>query len=188
MTKFNKRLVEEGVRKVIEGIGDDVSRDGLLDTPRRVAEMYSKILDGKADDDPSRFVKLFDEKTSGSIVMVKDIPFYSFCEHHIIPFFGKLSIAYVPKDNKILGISKLVRIARVFAKRLQVQERLTQEILDAIDKHVPNNGVAVKLEAEHLCMSIRGIRTPGATTVTQQMTGLFKTDAKYREDFLEAIK
>ena len=190
MRKFNENLIEEGVRKIIEGIGDDVNRDGLKDTPKRISGMYRKILDGldHPEEEVKCNVKLFDEETDGKMVMIKNIPFYSFCEHHIIPFFGKLSIAYIPKDNKILGISKLVRIARVFAKRLQVQERLTKEIVDAISETVPNDGVAVRMEMEHLCMSIRGVRTSGATTLTMRMTGLFKKNSEYRQEFMEAIK
>ena len=187
---FNNKKVEEGVKLILEGIGDNPDRDGLKETPKRVADMYRKILDGfdHPEKEVKENVKLFDEVTNGSMVMVKDIPFYSFCEHHLIPFFGTMSIAYVPKDNKIIGISKLVRLARIFAKRPQVQERLTKEIVKCIQDNVPNAGIAIKMEMEHLCMSIRGVRTPGAKTITIETTGIFKNDPKVRSDFMEAMK
>lgn len=186
--KFNSKKIEDGVKQIIEGIGDDVNRDGVKETPKRVAKMYKSILNGYDElSEVIEHVKLFDDK-SRDMVLVTGVPFYSFCEHHMIPFVGKLHIAYIPKGNKILGISKLVRIARIFAKKLQVQERLTKEISDAISKYVPNDGVAVRIEAEHMCMSIRGVRTPGAKTVTTNLTGLFKKDAMSRSEFIEAIK
>lgn len=193
-TKFNHHLVEEGVKLIIKGIGDDPHRLGVLETPKRVADMYQEILNGYDEiEDIKKYVKLFDENHSG-MVIVKDVPFYSFCEHHMIPFAGKIAIAYIPIDKTssdqpggVLGLSKLVRIARLFAKQLQVQERLTAEIADAISKYVPNQGVAVRIEAEHMCMSIRGVRTPGAKTVTTKLTGLFFDDPKTRSEFQEAL-
>jgi GTP cyclohydrolase I len=186
--KFDEKKVQDGIRLLIEGIGDDPKRDGLLETPKRVAKMYSEILNGYDEIDKiSKHVKLFDD-VSEDMVTITNVPFYSFCEHHIIPFVGKLHIAYIPNGTQILGISKLVRIARVFAKRLQVQERLTREIANEINRVVPNQGVAVRIEAEHMCMSIRGVRTPGAKTITTKLTGLFKEDAKARNEFLGAIK
>jgi len=188
--KFNALKIKEGVRLIIEGIGDDPNRLGVLETPQRVANMYQEILNGYDEiNDIEKYVKLFDEKHSG-MVIVKDVPFYSFCEHHMIPFVGKLAIAYIPSDEPntgVLGLSKLVRIARVFAKKLQVQERLTVEISEAINKYVPNRGVAVRIEAEHMCMSIRGARTPGAKTITTKLTGLFFDDAKARSEFMGAL-
>ena len=186
--KFNKKKVEDGVKLIIEGIGDNPNRDGLIETPNRVARMYQHILNGYDEiNEVKKHVKLFDDK-SKDMVIITNVSFYSFCEHHIIPFVGKLHIAYIPKGEKIIGISKLVRIARIYAKTLQVQERLTRQIADAISKHVPNDGVAVRIEAEHFCMSIRGVRTPGAKTVTTKLTGLFKEDIKARNEFIEAIK
>jgi len=187
---FDSKKIEEGVKLILEGVGDNPERDGLKETPNRVARMYRTILDGfdHPEEEIKSSIKLFDEETKGNMVMVKNIPFYSFCEHHLVPFFGKISIAYIPKDNKILGISKLVRLARIFAKRPQVQERLTKEIVECIQENVPNDGIAIKMEMEHLCMSIRGVRTPGATTVTLETTGLFKTDTQMRENFLECLK
>lgn len=187
--KYDYEKVKKATILLLEGIGDDPNRNGLIQTPDRVARMYQEILNGYDEDSKtSKIVKLFDEETNGDMVMVKNIPFYSFCEHHLVPFFGKLSIAYIPKDNKVLGLSKLVRLARIFAKRPQVQERLTKQIAEALDKHLPNRGVAVRLEAEHLCMSIRGVRTPGATTITMKTTGLFDSDSNKKEEFLDALK
>ena len=189
MKKYDAEKVKEATRLLLEGIGDDPNRDGLKETPNRVAKMYAKIMNGYDDGDEkiASLVKVFDEKTTGDMVMVKDIPFYSYCEHHLQPFVGKLAIAYIPTDNKVLGLSKLVRLARVFAKRPQVQERLTKQIVEAIHKYVPNDGVAIKLEAEHMCMSIRGVRTPGTKTITYKMTGKFNKP-KSREEFLEALR
>lgn len=187
--KFDAEKVEQGVRLIIEGIGDDPNRNGVIETPHRVSEMYKKILNGYDDEeDLMQHVKLFDEKTDGGMVVVKDVPFWSFCEHHMVLFSGKLHIAYIPDQDKVLGLSKLIRIARIFSKKLQVQERLTKDIANAISKNVPNKGVAVKLEMEHHCVSIRGVRSPGSKTVTTEMTGLFKEDANVRTDFLEALK
>lgn len=187
--KFDMNKVESAVKLLLEGIGDDPTRDGLLETPSRVAQMYNKILNGYDEEDNILdIIKLFDEQTNNDIVVVKDISFYSFCEHHLQPFVGKLAIAYIPANNKVLGISKLVRLARVYAKRLQVQERLTREIMECIQQHVPNNGVAVKLECEHYCMSIRGVRTPGAKTVTMKTSGLFTTDMLKKEELSEALR
>lgn len=187
--KFDFHLVASGVKRIIAGIGDDCNREGVKETPNRVASMYQEILNGYDEIiDIEKYVKLFPEPHSGMVVVNK-IPFYSFCEHHMLPFFGNLSIGYIPKDDGgVLGLSKLVRIARLFAKRLQVQEKLTSEIAGAINTHVPNKGVAVRLEAEHMCMSIRGVRTPGAKTVTTKLIGLFDEDDKTRNEFLEAIK
>lgn len=187
--KYNQSKVEDGVRLIIEGIGDDPTRDGVKETPHRVGEMYKKILNGYDEEEEIKeHVRLFDEKTNGQMVVVKNVFYWSFCEHHVVLFSGKLHMAYIPDKNKVLGLSKLVRIARVFAKRLQVQERLTKQIADAIEKHVPNKGVAIKLEMTHSCMELRGCRSPGAVTVTTEMRGLFQTDAKTRAEFIEALK
>jgi len=186
--KFSGEKVERAIRLLIEGIGDDPNRNGVKDTPFRVKKMYEDILNGYDEENEIKsVVKVFNEKVE-DMVLVKDIPFYSFCEHHILPFVGKLHISYIPSGDRILGISKLVRIARIYAKRLQVQERLGRQIADAIEKLVPNQGVAVRIEAEHMCMSIRGVRTPGAKTITTRLTGLFKDDIKARTEFVEAIR
>lgn len=186
--KFDKEKIEHGVRLILRGIGDNPERDGLIGTPARISRLYKDILNGyDEEEDIHEHTKLFKER-SDDMVLVTGVPFYSFCEHHILPFVGKLHIAYIPCGSRILGLSKLVRIARIYAKRLQVQERLTRQIADAIEKLVPNKGVAVRIEAEHMCMSIRGVRTPGAKTITTRLTGLFKKDAKARAEFIEAVK
>ena len=185
MNKYNFDKVKQATRLLLEGIGDDPDREGLKETPDRVARMYQEILNGY-DLDYKNHVKLF-TCDSNDMVVVKDIPFYSYCEHHLQLFVGKLSIAYLPK-GKVIGLSKLVRIARTFAKRPQIQERLTQQIHEAVQDSIPNEGVAVSIEAEHFCMSIRGVRTPGAKTKTTRLSGLFKEDSKARGEFLEALK
>lgn len=165
MTKFDFEKVEEATRLLLEGIGDNPDREGIKDTPRRVAKMYQEILSGydlRADD----FITEFDNDGDyHGPVIVKDVPFYTYCEHHLQLFAGKLHLAYCPAD-KIVGLSKLVRMARVYAKRPQVQERLTNQIADTINLHLKPNWCAVKIEAEHFCMSIRGVRAPGTSTVT----------------------
>lgn len=189
MVKFDDEKVEKAIKLLLEGIGDDPSRNGLIETPHRVKEMYKEILNGYDEENKiPKIMKLFDEETNGDMVMVKNVPFYSYCEHHLQPFFGKLAIAYIPKDNKIIGLSKLIRLARIFAKRPQVQERLTKQIAEALDKYLPNRGIAVRMECEHMCMAIRGVRTPGSLTVTMKTTGLFSSDSNKKEEFLNALK
>lgn len=165
MGKFDFEKVKEATALLLEGIGDDPTRDGLLDTPDRVARMYQDILSGY-EQKPEDYVTQFenDGQYYGPII-VRDIPFYTFCEHHFALFAGKLHIAYEPGE-RIVGLSKLVRIARVFAKRLQVQERLTKQVADAINEILQPKWVVVKIEAEHYCMSIRGVRVPGTSTGT----------------------
>lgn len=188
--KYDHEGVQRAIHQLINAIGDDPQRPGVRETPKRVADMYEQILNGYDEEkEIETLVKLFDEPVGAKgMVIVKDVAFYSFCEHHIIPFVGKISIAYIPDGNKVLGLSKLVRIARIYAKRLQVQERLTEEIANAIGERVPNRGVAVRIEAEHMCMSIRGVRTPGAKTVTTKLTGMFYDDSRTRNEFLEALR
>lgn len=162
---FDFEKVERATKLLLEGIGDDPNRDGIKDTPRRVAKMYQDILNGHYLD-PADFITEFDndEQYHGPVVL-KNAPFYSYCEHHLQLFAGKLNIAYQPKD-KVVGLSKLIRVSRVYAKRPQVQERLTKQISDALQKHLNPDWVVVKIEAEHFCMSIRGVRAPGTSTAT----------------------
>jgi len=179
--KFNKALVEEGVRTLIQGLGEDITREDLRETPKRCSRMFEDILGG-LDIDPKQYIKLFPCKSNDMVIM-RNVPFYSYCAHHLQPFLGKLTIAYIP-NGKVLGLSKLIRIARVFAKRLQIQENLTAEIAEFIEKNVPNQGVAVSIRASHFCMHIRGVRSPGSEAVVTHLSGLFKEDAKAREEFL----
>lgn len=175
MSEFDFDKVKEATRLLLEGIGDDPDRDGLKDTPKRVAKMYKEIFNGY-DLDPADCITEFDNDGDyDGAVCVRDIPFYTFCEHHLALFAGKLHIAYHPND-RIVGLSKLVRMARVYAKRPQVQERLTRQIADAVWDNLDPQWVAVKIEAEHYCMSIRGVRTPGTKTITLYGVGDYPKD------------
>lgn len=183
---FDEEKVTEAIRLLLEGIGEDPDRDGLKDTPDRVMRMYRDTLSGYYED-PEKYLKIFEDNTK-NMVVVKDIPFFSYCEHHLAPFIGKLHIGYVP-HKKVIGISKLVRLARVFAKRLQIQERLTDQIADLLMKKLKPLGVAVYIEAEHTCMTLRGVRAPGAKTVTSAIRGCFCVDKDgTRQEFLEVIR
>lgn len=177
--KFDFAKVEEATRLLLEGIGDNPDREGIKDTPRRVAKMYQEILNGY-DLHPSDFITEFDNDGDyHGPVIVKDVPFYTYCEHHLQLFAGKLHIGYSPGD-KIVGLSKLVRLARVYAKRPQNQERLTKQIADCVESHLNPNWCAVKIEAEHFCMSIRGTRVPGTTTATVYGHGEYPKDGIFR--------
>ncbi len=190
--------IAAGVRLILEGIGEDTTRPGILDTPRRVAEMYAEICGG-LHEDPAAELKVIPpdansdttEKHDG-IVMVRDITLHSICEHHLIPFTGLIHIAYLPRDGRIIGLSKLARIADIFTRRPQVQERLNTQIADALyHSALQPAGVMVVIEAVHLCMVMRGIKKPGATTITSALRGVFRTDERVRSEamsFLHAGK
>ena len=180
--------IENAVRELLGAIGEDPKRDGLLDTPARVARMYGEICSGLREEPADHLEKTF-QVEQDEIIVVRDISFYSICEHHLIPFCGKAHVAYLPeKDGRITGLSKLARLVDGFARRPQVQERLTGEIADAIDEKLSPRGAAVVLEAEHLCMSMRGIRKPGARTVTSSMRGIFRSNSASREEVLNLIQ
>ncbi len=173
---IDKDKVKTAVSMLLEAIGEDASREGLKDTPDRVARMYEEIFAGYEDDAAVRLSRQFDvEGTDSGIVIEKDIAFYSMCEHHMLPFFGKVHIAYIP-DKKIVGLSKLARTVEVFARRLQVQERFTAQIADAVIEELGAKGVLVVACAEHTCMTMRGVKKPGTQTVTMAERGLFKDD------------
>ncbi|HLK45166.1 MAG TPA: GTP cyclohydrolase I FolE [Acidimicrobiales bacterium] len=175
------------VAELLAAIGEDVDREGLRDTPRRVAEMYEELFTG-IDSDPARHLRVTFDAGHDEMVMVRDIPFTSLCEHHLVPFMGHAHLAYLPgPDGRITGLSKLARLVEGFARRLQVQERMTVDIADAIDKELEPRGALVVIEAEHLCMSMRGVRKPGTTTVTSSVRGTFRTDAATRAEALEFI-
>jgi len=182
---FDQNGVEKAVKELLAALGEDVERDGLKETPSRVARMYKDVLSGY-NEDPKKHLKTFDSD-SDEMVTVMNVPIYSFCEHHMAVFSGTISIAYIPQ-GKVIGLSKLVRIARVFAKRLQIQERLTSQIANFLNKELSPLGVAVYIEAEHTCMSLRGVRTPGAVTKTAVLTGLFKDDDKARQEFYSHVR
>lgn len=185
--EIDRPRIEAAVTEILAAIGEDPARDGLLDTPARVARMYAEIFAG-LHDTPDRHLKTTFEADHDEMVMVRDIPIYSACEHHLIPFIGKTHIAYIPNDNgRITGLSKLSRLADVYARRPQVQERLTVQIADALDRILEPRGVLVVVQAEHLCMSMRGVRKPGTTTVTSAVRGLFRTNTATRYEAMRLI-
>ena len=175
-----------GVRLILEGIGEDPDREGLRETPRRVAEMYAELTAGMRED-PSEHVVPLSGNKHDEMVIVKDISIASLCEHHLAPFVGKCHIAYIPKNGNILGVSKLARLAETFARRLQLQERLTSEIANTLFDQLQPLGVMVVIEAEHTCMTLRGVKKPGATTVTSAVLGGFRKDPRTRAEAMALI-
>ena len=173
---FDRDKIIEGIRLVLEGIGEDLNREGLKETPERIARMYENELFSGLDEDVSLHLQKRFHVEDNQIIMEKEIPFYSMCEHHLLPFFGKVHIAYVP-DGEVLGLSKLSRCVEVFARRPQIQERMTAQIADALMEHLKPKGVMVMVEAEeHMCMSMRGVKKPGTKTVTMVTRGCFEDD------------
>lgn len=183
---MDKERIENAVREILIAVGEDPNRAGLQETPRRVANMYEEMFAGLSQD-PKQHLKLFDEKSNDEMVIVRDIPFSSMCEHHLLPFVGKAYIAYIPSNNKIIGLSKLARIVDNFAKRPQVQERLTHDIADFLDESLSPKGVAVIIEAEHMCMSIRGAKASGSKTQTSALRGIIRSDARTRAEALALL-
>ena len=184
---MDKAKIEEGVRLILEGIGEDPAREGLLETPARVARMYEEVFAGLTEDPARHFETTFDEHHE-EMVLVRDIPFYSMCEHHLVPFFGKAHVAYIPAaDGRICGLSKLARLVEAFAKRPQVQERLTAQVADTLIAELNPQGVIVVIEAEHLCMSLRGVKKPGAKTITSAVRGAFEKSQATRAEALSLI-
>jgi len=184
---YDRKKVEEGVRLILEGIGEDPDRGGLRETPSRVARMYQELFAGVGKD-ASQLVTVVEGADHDEMIMVRDIPLYSECEHHLIPFVGKAHVAYIPnKDQQITGLSKIARVVDLLAKRPQVQERLTTQIAEALDQALTPRGVFVVIEAEHLCMTMRGIKKPGSVTVTSAVRGLFRTDARTRQEAMSHI-
>jgi GTP cyclohydrolase I len=180
--------IEKAVREILEAIGEDPEREGLLDTPGRVAAMYEEVFAG-LHDQPDQHLSVTFAAEHDEMVMVKDIALYSMCEHHLVPFVGKAHVAYIPnQEGHITGLSKLVRLVESYSRRPQVQERLTTQIADEIDRTLQPRGVLVVVEAEHLCMSMRGVRTPGTTTVTSAVRGLFRDSVATRNEALDFIR
>lgn len=185
--KFDAQKIEAGVRLMLEGIGEDPDRDGLLKTPERVADFYRELTEGMWQD-PKEHITPLPGDSHDEMVIVKDISIASVCEHHLAPFVGKCHIAYIPKGGRIVGLSKLARIAEIFARRLQVQERLTQQIASTLFDELQPLGVMVVIEAEHTCMTLRGVKKPGAVTVTSAVLGGFRKDSRTRAEAMSLIK
>lgn len=184
---MDTKKIEEGVRLILEGIGEDPQREGLLETPARVARMYEEVFAGLTENPARHFETTFDEHHE-EMVLVRDIPFYSMCEHHLVPFFGKAHVAYIPAaDGRICGLSKLARLVEAYAKRPQVQERLTSQVADTLIEQLTPQGVIVVIEAEHMCMSMRGVKKPGSKTITSAVRGIFERSQATRSEALSLI-
>lgn len=183
---MDKPRIEAAVRELLYAIGEDPDREGLIETPNRVARMYEEIYAG-LEEDPKKHLKIFTENNNDEMVIVRDIPLYSICEHHLIPFIGKAHIAYIPGNGKVIGLSKLARIVNCFAKRPQLQERLTSQVADFLYENLEPQGVAVVVEAEHLCMTMRGARASGSQTRTSAMRGIMRSDARTRAEALSLL-
>ncbi|WP_106532011.1 GTP cyclohydrolase I FolE [Planomicrobium soli] len=179
--------IEKAVTMILEAVGEDINREGILDTPKRVAKMYAEVFSG-LHEDPKEFFKTVFHEGHEELVLVKDIPFYSMCEHHLVPFFGKAHVAYIPRDGVVTGLSKLARAVETVARRPQLQERITSTIADSLVDTLNPHGVFVMVEAEHLCMTMRGIKKPGAKTVTAVSRGVFEEDAIKRSEVISYIK
>lgn len=178
---IDMKKIEAAVRDILEAIGEDPEREGLKDTPQRVARFYQEVFAGLHEDPSDNLAVLFSENHE-EMVIVKDIPIYSMCEHHLLPFVGHAHIAYIPRNGRVTGLSKLARVAESFARRPQLQERLTSQIADTINNFLKPRGVLVVIEAEHMCMTIRGIKKPGSHTVTSAVRGIFETNAATRAE------
>ena len=178
--------IENAVREILAAVGEDPDREGLKETPQRVARMYAEVFAG-LHRDISKDIKVFHEEGNDEMILIGDIPFYSMCEHHLLPFHGKAHVVYIPRDGRILGLSKVARIVDTLSRKPQLQERLTSEIADKIQEAVDARSVCVIIEAEHLCMTMRGIRKPGSKTVTSAMRGGCRTDLRTRNEALALI-
>ena len=177
--------MKAAVTELLDAIGDDVGRDGLRDTPRRIADMYAEIFAGLTID-PMEYLKVVFAVAHDEMVILRNIPFYSMCEHHFLPFHGEAHVGYVP-DGRVVGISKLARVVEAFARRPQIQEQLTTQVAEAIMESLQPDGVAVVIEAEHLCMTMRGVQKPGSRMVTSAMRGQFKQSSVTRAEFLSLV-
>ncbi|MCK4931882.1 MAG: GTP cyclohydrolase I FolE [Candidatus Aminicenantes bacterium] len=185
--KVNAETIEKGVKLILEGIGEDPKRPGIHRTPKRVASMFKEILGGLSED-PAKHMRVIQDEKHDEMVLIKNIPLYSMCEHHLLPFAGVAHVAYIPKEGRIVGLSKIVRVVEAYARRLQVQERLTKQIADLIDQRLKPLGVMVVIEAEHMCMSMRGPKKPKSLTVTSAVRGSFRTSHTTRTEAMILIK
>lgn len=186
--RIDRPRAEAAIRELLLAVGEDPDREGLRDTPSRVARMYGELLYGMYEDPQAHLLKQFSEGNCEEMVIVKDIPFSSMCEHHLLPFMGKAHVAYVPRKGRVTGLSKIARVVEGYSHRLQLQERLTAQVADAFVDMLDAQGVLVVCEAEHMCMTIRGIHKPGSLTVTSAVRGMFLKDLKAREEALRLIK
>lgn len=185
--EIDQERIQKAVREILEAIGEDPEREGLRDTPSRIGRMYAEIFDGIHADPRDCLKTQFTADKHNEMVIVRDIPFASMCEHHMLPFVGKAHVAYIPQDGRITGLSKIARVVQGYSHRLQLQERLTSQIADALVDELQPMGVLVIIEAEHMCMSIRGVNKPGALTVTSAVRGIFRSDPRTRSEALELI-
>jgi GTP cyclohydrolase IA len=185
---IDETRIKRAVREIIEAIGEDPTREGIRDTPQRVGEMYAELFQG-LHKDPKEDLEVGFELGHREMVVLKDIPFYSMCEHHLLPFYGVAHVGYIPNaEGRIVGISKLARVVETIARRPQVQERMTTEIADAIDEGIKPAGVAVVIQAEHLCMTMRGIKKPGSNVITSAIRGAFRSKSASRAEFFSLIQ
>jgi len=184
---MDKKKIEKAIRDILVAVGENPNRRDIKDTPRRVADMYEEILEGYRLD-PEKELEVVFEKDHDEIILLKNIPFYSICEHHLAPFIGKAHVAYIPSNNRVTGMSKLARVVDIYAKRLQVQERITTDIADMVMKKLKPKGVMVIIEAEHMCMSMRGVKKPGVLTITSAVRGIFRKNEKTRAEAMSLIR
>ncbi|MDD2190280.1 MAG: GTP cyclohydrolase I FolE [Eubacteriales bacterium] len=184
---MDKERIEKAVRELLLAIGEDPDREGLIETPRRMSRMYEEVFSGLQEDPEKHLEIVFKDEKFDELVLVKDIPFYSMCEHHLVPFFGKAHVAYIPKNGRLTGLSKLARVLETVAKRPQLQERITATVADILMKHLDPSGVIVVIEAEHMCMTMRGVNKPGSKTITSAVRGTFKTDPRSRAEVMSMI-
>jgi len=184
---IDQNRIENAIREILLAIGEDPQREGLRETPKRVAELYTEIFSGLAEN-PKNVLKVFDEDADAEMVVVKDIFFHSICEHHFLPFCGTAHICYIPAPGHLLGLSKLARIVELYARRPQLQERMGSQIADLLEKEAHAAGVAVVIEAEHLCMSMRGVKKTGSKTITTALRGKIKTDSALRAEALDLLR
>ncbi|GAA0239492.1 GTP cyclohydrolase I FolE [Metaclostridioides mangenotii] len=187
MNQENKDKIRNAVRDILEAIGEDPTREGLVDTPDRVVRMYEEIFSGLNEDASEHLKVVFHDEDHEELVIVKDIPFYSYCEHHLVPFFGKAHIGYIPKAGRLTGLSKIARVVETLAKRPQLQERITKEVADLIMTELKPYGVLVVIEAEHMCMTMRGVRKPGSKTITSAVRGVFEKDLAVRSEAMSLL-
>ncbi|MDR1784447.1 MAG: GTP cyclohydrolase I FolE [Endomicrobium sp.] len=185
---FNREKAKKAIKLLLESFGEDLKREGLKRTPERVADFYKEVLSGN-EIDPSKLITVhYAAENHEEIVLVKDIPFYSICEHHLLPFFGRANVAYIPKKDRIIGVSKIIKLIEIFASRLQLQERFIKEVADTVMQCIKPHGVMVVVEAEHLCMTMRGVKKPGSKVITSAVRGVFLKDVRTRSEAMSLLR